>query len=140
MKDYSSSPATVEKVLGRLAARHDKLHVCYEAGPMDMGFIGRSRLWATTVRWLHHRSFPKKSGERIKTNRRDAVTLARLLRAGELTPVCVPDAIHEAVRNLVRAREAAAADLRKAPAGYVVSTSLLRHGIFSGRSHWSLAH
>ena len=49
---------------------------------------------------------PRKPGERVKTNRRDAVTLARLFRAGELTSV--PDAVHEAVRDLVRAREAAA--------------------------------
>jgi transposase len=56
---------------------------------------------------------PKKPGERIKTNRRDAVTLARLLRAGELTAVWVPDATHEAVRDLVRARTVAAQDLRR---------------------------
>ena len=56
---------------------------------------------------------PMRPGDRVKTNRRDAVTLARLLRAGELTPVWVPDAVHEAVRDLVRAREAAARDLRR---------------------------
>jgi transposase len=56
---------------------------------------------------------PKQPGDRVKTNRRDAVTLARLLRAGELTAVWVPDAVHEAVRDLVRAREAAAQDLRR---------------------------
>ena len=90
-----------------------------------------------TVQWLHHRSFPP--SERIKTNRRDAVTLARLLRAGELTPVWVPDTVHEAVRDLVRAREAAGADLRKKR--QQVQSFLLRHGrIFSGRKHWSLAH
>ena len=56
---------------------------------------------------------PKRPGERIKTNRRDAVTLARLHRAGEPTGVWAPDAAHEAVRDLVRAREAAADDLRR---------------------------
>ena len=56
---------------------------------------------------------PRKPGERIETNRRDAVTLARLFRVGEVTSVWVPDAVHEAVRDLGRAREAAAADLRK---------------------------
>ncbi|OHV78908.1 hypothetical protein LCM4579_24775 [Ensifer sp. LCM 4579] len=55
---------------------------------------------------------PQRSGERMKTNRRDAVTLARLHRAGELTGVWVPDVVHEAVRDLVRARETAADDLR----------------------------
>jgi transposase len=82
---------------------------------------------------------PKKPGERIKTNRRDAVTLARLLRAGELTAVWVPDAVHEAVRDLVRAREAAAQDLRRKRQQLL--SFLLRHGrIFDGRQHWTLAH
>jgi transposase len=56
---------------------------------------------------------PKRAGERIKTNRRDAVTLAQLHRAGELTGVWTPDPAHEAVRDLVRAREAAGDDLRR---------------------------
>ena len=56
---------------------------------------------------------PERPGERVKTTRRDAVTLARLLRAGDLTPVWVPDAVHEAVRDLVRARTAASEDLRR---------------------------
>jgi transposase len=82
---------------------------------------------------------PRKPGERIKTNRRDAVTLARLFRAGELTPVWVPDAVHEAVRDLVRAREAASQDFRKKRQQLL--SFLLRHGrIFSGRKHWTLAH
>ena len=55
---------------------------------------------------------PKRPGERVKTNRREAITLARLHRAGELTRIWVPDPGHEAVRELVRAREAAMADLR----------------------------
>ena len=56
---------------------------------------------------------PKRLGERVKTNRRDAVTLARLSRAGELTGVWVPDAVHEAERDLGRAREAASDDVRR---------------------------
>jgi transposase len=54
---------------------------------------------------------PRKAGDRVETNRRDAVQLARLLRAGELTAVWVPDEGHEAMRDLVRAREAAVDDL-----------------------------
>jgi transposase len=76
--------------------------------------------------------------ERIKTNRRDAVTLARLLRAGELTAVWVPDATHEAVRDLVRARGAAAQDLRRKRRQLL--SFLLRHSrIYDGRQHWTLA-
>jgi transposase len=82
---------------------------------------------------------PKRPGERVKTNRRDAVTLARLHRAGELIGVWVPDATHEAVRDLVRAREAAADDRRRKRQQLL--SFLLRHGrIYSGGGHWTLAH
>jgi hypothetical protein len=82
---------------------------------------------------------PKRSGERIKTNRRDAVTLARLHRAGELTGVWTPDAAHEAVRDLVRAREEATDDLRRKRQQLL--SFLLRHSrIYSGGGHWTLAH
>jgi transposase len=77
---------------------------------------------------------PKRPGERVKTNRRDALTLARLHRAGELTAIWVPDPGHEALRELVRAREAAMADLRAKR--QQLQSFLLRHGrIFPGRTH-----
>ena len=82
---------------------------------------------------------PKRSGERVKTNRRDAVTLARLHRAGELTGVWVPDAVHEAIRDLVRARQAAMDDLRRKRQQLL--SFLLRHGrIYTGGGHWTSAH
>src|ERR1700735_5514183 len=82
---------------------------------------------------------PNRAGERIKTNRRDAVTLARLHRAGELTGVWTPDEAHEAVRDLVRGREAAADDLRRKRQQLL--SFLLRHSrIYSGGGHWTLAH
>ena len=82
---------------------------------------------------------PKKSGERVKINWRDAVTLARLLRAGELTSVWVPDAVHEAVRDLVRAGEMPSQHLRRKRQQLL--SFRLRHGrIFNGRQHWSRAH
>jgi transposase len=83
---------------------------------------------------------PQRPGERVKTNRRDAVTLARLHRAGELTGVWVPDAVHEAIRDLVRAREAAADDLRRKRQQLL--SFLLRHGrvYTAGRDHWTQAH
>jgi len=80
-----------------------------------------------------------RAGDRVKTNRRDAITLARLHRAGELTAVWVPDATHEAIRDLVRAREAAADDLRRKRQQLL--SFLLRCGrIYSGGGHWTLAH
>ena len=69
---------------------------------------------------------PTRPGERVKTNPRDAVSLAKLHRAGELTPVWVPDPAHEAVRELVRARETAVEGLR--PARQHLQSFLLRHG------------
>jgi transposase len=82
---------------------------------------------------------PKRPGERVKTNRRDSVTLARLHRAGELTGVWVPDPVHEAIRDLVRAREASMDDLRRKRQQLL--SFLLRHGrIYSGGGHWTLAH
>jgi transposase len=82
---------------------------------------------------------PKRPGERVKTNRRDALTLARLHRAGELTAIWVPDPGHEAVRELVRARDAAMADLRTKRQH--LQSFLLRHGrLFPGRKPWTRAH
>ena len=69
---------------------------------------------------------PVKAGDRVKTDRRDAVMLAKLHRAGELTAVWVPDAAHEAMRDLVRARESAAEDQRHKR--QLVSAFVLRHG------------
>jgi transposase len=76
-------------------------------------------------------SDPKRSGERVKTNRRDAVTLARLHRAGELTGVSVPNAVHEAIRDLVRARQAAMDESRRKRQQLL--SFLLRHSrIYTG--------
>src|SRR3712207_5378789 len=82
---------------------------------------------------------PKRPGERVKTSRRDALTLAKLHRAGELTPIWVPDPGHEAMRELVRAREAAMEDLRAKRQH--LQSFLLRHGrVFPGRGAWTKAH
>lgn len=137
--EVSSSPATVARLIGKLAGRYKKLHVCYEAGPTGYGLYRQMRELGHDCTVVAPSLIPKRPGERVKTNRRDAVTLARLLRAGELTPVWVPDATHEAVRDLVRAREAAADDLRRKRQQLL--SFLLRHGrIFDGRSHWTMAH
>jgi len=137
--EIASSPARVERLVGKLASRYDKLHFCYEAGPTGYGLYRQIRELGHDCAVVAPSLIPKRPGERIKTNRRDAVTLARLLRAGELTAVWVPDAVHEAVRDLVRARAAAAQDLRGKRQQLL--SFLLRHGrIFSGRQHWTLAH
>ena len=81
---------------------------------------------------------PRKPGERIKADRRDAVTLAKLHGAGELTPVWGPDPAHEAIRDLVRARLAAVRTLRQARQR--LSGFLLRHGHHDNRPAWTLMH
>jgi transposase len=137
--EIDSAPATVERVIGKLAERYTRLHVCYEAGPTGYGLYRQVKALGHDCTVVAPSLIPRKPGERIKTNRRDAVTLARLFRAGELTSVWVPDAVHEAVRDLVRAREAASQDCRKKRQQLL--SFLLRHGrIFDGRKHWSLAH
>ena len=84
------------------------------------------------------RSLSRTSGDRIKTDRRDAINLAKLHRAGELTPVWVPDPAHEAMRDLVRARLAAVRCLRQAR--QQLSGFLLRHGRHYHRPAWTLMH
>jgi transposase len=137
--DVASSPATVTRLIRKLASRYVKLHFCYEAGPTGYGLCRQIHELGHDCIVVAPSLIPKRPGERVKTNRRDAVTLARLLRAGELTAVWVPDATHEAVRDLVRAREAAAQDLRRKRQQLL--SFLLRHGrIFDGRKHWTMAH
>jgi transposase len=110
--EIDNSKDATRKLVAKLSQRYGKLHFCYEAGPTGYGL----HRWLTE---LGHSNIvvapsliPKRPGERVKTNRRDAQSLARLLRAGELTAVWVPDEAHEAIRDLVRARDAAVKDLR----------------------------
>ena len=97
--------AALDKALRKLISRGTPLHIVYEAGPC--GFV----IWRhLTAQGLHCEvvapaSIPKRSGDRVKTDRRDAMMLARLSCSGDLTAVRVPDAADEAVRDLVRARE-----------------------------------
>ena len=84
-------------------------------------------------------SIPKRSGDRIKTDRRDAMLLARLWRSGDLTAVRVPGAADEAVRDLVRAREDAVREWRNAR--HRLKALVLRNGItYAGKSAWTAAH
>jgi transposase len=128
--------ARLLKKLGNLST----LHVCYEAGP-----TGYVLYWQLTKLGVHCEVIapslvPVKAGDRIKTDRRDAEKLARALRAGDLTSVFVPSAEHEALRDLVRAREAAKTDELRAR--HRLSKYLLRCGKYppaEGRA-WSLAY
>ena len=85
--DVENSPLPIEKTIRRLATRYDPLHVCFEAGPTGYGLYRQVKALGYDCLVVAPALIPKRAGERIKTNRRDAVTLARLHRAGELTGV-----------------------------------------------------
>ena len=118
--EVENTPARIERTIKKLAGRYGRLQVCFEAGPTGYGLYRQIQELGHDCLVVAPALIPKRSGERIKTNRRDAVTLARLHRAGELTGVWVPDAVHEAIRDLVRAREAAMDDLRELAGGCLV--------------------
>jgi len=105
----------------------------YEAGPCGY-WLYRSLTKKGHVCWVVAPSLiPKKPGDRIKTNRRDAIKLARLMRSGDLTPVYVPTVDDEAIRDLCRAREDAIRDLKTAKVR--LKAFLLRHDIrYTGRA------
>jgi transposase len=131
----------VEKLFAKLRKAHPgtELRVCYEAGPT--GFVLARRLAQLKIHGavVAPSLIPSRSGDRVKTDRRDALKLARLHRAGELTAVHVPDANDEAMRDLCRARTDAVQDLRRARAQ--LKAFLLRHGYrYTGKSAWTEAH
>jgi len=102
------------------------LRVCYEAGPTGYVLYWQLTQLGVACEVIAPSLVPTKAGDRVKTDRRDAEKLARCHRAGELTAVWVPDAAHEALRDLVRAREAAKKDQLKAR--HRLGKFLLRHG------------
>jgi len=104
----------------------EELRFCYEAGPTGYVLYWQLTALGAKCEVIAPTLVPVKAGERIKTDRRDALKLARNYRAGELTAVWVPDAEHEALRDLVRAREAAKRDQLRARNR--LTKFLLRHG------------
>src|SRR5271166_3607932 len=136
--DIDSTPAMVERMVKKLAKRHEKLRFCYEAGPTGYGLHRQITSLGHECVVVAPSLIPQRPGERVKTNRRDAVSLAKLHRAGELTAVWVPDPAHEAVRELVRARETAMEELRRARQH--LQSFLLRHGGFSPAVQPGAAH
>lgn len=132
-------PEAVRKLVAKLGpVAH--LRVCYEAGP-----TGYPLYWQFTALGVHcdviaPSLIPTKAGDRVKTDRKDAVRLARCYRAGDLTVVWVPDAATEALRDLVRAREVTKQDQLRAR--HRVSKFLLRHGCQrpDGMRAWTLKH
>ncbi len=130
---------SLDKAIRKFRRSGDELRFVYEAGPCGYEIYRHLISHGLHCDVIAPSMTPKRSGDRIKTDRRDAITLARLYRAGELTPVYVPREDDEAMRDLVRGRDDAVNATRKARQR--LSSLLLRHGFrYAGRHAWSVAH
>jgi transposase len=131
--------SALDKVVRKLVSKGRCLHFVYEAGPCGYEIYRHLTSKGLDCTVAAPSKIPKKSGDRIKNDHRDAINLARLHRAGELTAIHVPQAEDEAMRDLVRARGDAIGDEKKAKQR--LSAFLLRSGHrYSGKASWSQAH
>jgi len=138
--EIANTPDEVRKLVKKLCPDGELLAFCYEAGPCGY------EIYRQLSQLGHHCSvvapslIPSKPGDRVKTDRRDSEKLCRLDRAGELTPVWVPDKEQEAMRDLTRARE----DMKglERTTKQRLNAFLLRYGrgYEKGKSRWTLAH
>lgn len=130
---------SLHKVVRKLQSTGADLRLVYESGPCGYDIYRSLTKHGFDCTVVAPSMIPRKTGDRIKNDRRDALNLARLHRAGELTAVYVPTEEDEAMRDLSRAREDAVKALRVAR--QVLLAFLLRHGYrYSGKSHWTKAH
>ena len=136
---FENRPDVLRKMVARLGKHRRRLNFCYEAGPCGYGLHRLLTGLGHDCVVVAPSLIPMKAGDRVKTDRRDALMLAKLHRAGELTPIWIPDAAHEAMRDLVRARATAVRALSKARQH--LQGFLLRHDrIYHGARAWTLAY
>jgi transposase len=141
LEEYESQTDT--RSLGRLLKRLQELpgevRCVYEAGPCGYELQRYLTKNGIVCEVAAPALIPKKAGERVKTDRRDARKLGRLYRAGELTMICIPEAVQEAVRDLIRAREDAVHDVRRKR--HQLGKFLLRHGHrYRDGKQWTQGH
>jgi transposase len=137
--EIANTPEAIEKLVKQLRKGCANLSFCYEAGPCGYGVHRQLSELGWDCQVVAPSLIPKRAGDRVKTDRRDSLMLARLHRAGELTPVWVPDGAQEALRDLTRARE----DMKhlQRQAKQRLLAFLLRHGKrYDGKSNWTQAH
>ena len=134
----ANTPTALKALAAKLSRVGCELRFCYEAGPCGYGIQRQLTLAGHGCVVVAPSLIPRRPGDRIKTDRRDAINLAKLHRAGELTAVWIPDQAHEAIRDLARARLAAVRSLRQAR--QQLSGFLLRHGRHYHRPAWTLMH
>jgi len=129
----------IDKLIRQLHSKGKKLHFVYEAGPCGYWLYRYLTKKELTCWVVAPSQIPKKAGDRVKTDRRDAVQLARLLRSGDLSPVYIPSVEDEAIRDVVRAREDVLKDLKAAKVR--LKAFLLRQDMrYEGRANWTAAH
>jgi len=131
----------VLKLLKKLSAAHPQLQlkICYEAGPHGYPLCRCLRAHGYDCIIVAPSKVPRKPGDRIKTDRRDAAQLARLYRAGELSAIYVPDPQDEAIRDLIRGRYQVSRQQHRAR--QQLKMFLLRHNIrYCGKTSWNAAH
>lgn len=131
----------LEKALARIRKAHPgaQLNAGYEAGPCGFGIARRLEQLGVPCQVVAPSLIPTRSGDRVKTDKRDAVKLARLLRADELTPIYIPEPTDEAIRDLCRARSDAVDDMKRSK--HRLKSFLLRQGYrYQGKANWTPAH
>ena len=134
--NFQNAPDAIAKLARRLGQLHGAIEFVYEAGSCGYAIQRQLSGLGFVCRICAPSLTPRRPGERVKNDRKDSITLARLLRAGEPTYVWVPDPLHEAIRDLVRARHAAGRDVRRAR----IQAFLLRNDLrFVGKA-WSHRH
>jgi transposase len=135
----ANDPGAVRKLVNQLS-RGARLVAAYEAGPTGYTLHRQLTSLGVECQVVAPSLVPRRAGDRVKTDSRDALALARLLRNGDLTPVWVPGPDHEALRDLVRARYDAKVDLLRAR--HRLTKFLLRHGVYppQGVKHWTIRH
>jgi len=137
--EIDNTPAATSRLVKKLAGKYGRLSFCYEAGPTGYGLYRQITGLGHDCIVVAPSLIPKKAGDRVKTNRRDALCMVTQFRAGELTAVWVPDPRHEAMRDLARARGAAVEDLRRKRQH--ISSFLLRLGLhYTGKRAWTKTH
>ena len=137
----SSSKMAVQKLVRQFESKYPgaTLHFVYEAGPCGYWIYRLITSLGHCCYVVAPSLIPKKPGEKIKTDKRDALKLAKLLKSEDLTPIYVPEPEDEAVRDLSRAREVAMKDLKDAK--YQLKALLLRNNInYKGTANWSQKH
>jgi len=128
---YPNTPEAVRGLIRKIG-RADEIKVCYEAGPTGYGICRQLREMGVACEVIAPTLIPRRSGDRVKTDRRDAVNLAKLLRSGELSSVHVPAPEQESLRDLTRLRTSAKSD--EVRHRHQLTKFLLRNGIHAGRA------